>query len=138
MLRFTFRMRVQERFYYYLLPALDLEGTLLAAVRQSADDEQATIPIIAEGGVKLNSRQYGPIRLFRVAGLGYGAFLGSEELEDGLTMTMPLGAGLEWESRNFTLQPRFTYRPVFGDELGGDEVEADSWSAVLDVEWPFI
>lgn len=129
---------IDAHYDYSLLPNIDVEGTLLTAVSQSADDDQATIPIIAEGGLKLNTRQYGPISLFGLAGLGYGAFLGSEELEDGLTMTMPLGGGLEWEANRFILQPRFTYRPVFGDELGGEEADADSWSAILNVGLPFI
>lgn len=123
---------------YPIMPRIDLEGTVLGAISQSADDDHATIPIITEAGFKLNSSRYGPISLFGAAGLGYGAYLGSQELQDGATMTMPLGGGLEWRGRTMSVEPRFTYRPVFGDELGDEETDADSWTAVVDLVLPFL
>lgn len=87
---------------------------------------------------RLYTNRYGPVSLFGAAGLGYGAYLGSEELQDGATMTMPLGGGLEWRGRTMSVEPRFTYRPVFGDELGDEETDADSWTAVVDLVLPFL
>lgn len=129
---------MDARVAYPLMPIVDAEAALLTGVSQSVDDNTATIPLITEAGVKLNSRQYGPLTLFGTAGLGYGMYFGSEELQDGLSVTMPLGAGVEYQGRNLTVEPRFTYRPVFGDQLGDTEADADSWAALLNVQLPFL
>jgi hypothetical protein len=88
--------------------------------------------------MKLRTLATGNTSLFGAAGLGYGAFLDTEELQDGATFTLPLSLGVEWEGERFGLAPRFTSRPVFGDELGEAETDADSWTAVLDVQLPFL
>ena len=81
-----------------------------------------------------------PSSLFALAGLGYGAYFGTDELQDGADLDHALSAAdSEWDrARTSRLQPRFTYRPVFGDELGDDDAEADSWTAVLDVGLPML
>lgn len=129
---------LDAHYAYPLMRRVDLEGTVLGAISQSADDNTATIPIITEAGVRLNTNRYGPVSLFGSAGLGYGAYLGSQELQDGATLTIPLGGGLEWRGRSMSVEPRFTYRPVFGDELGDGKTDADSWTAVVDLVLPFL
>lgn len=126
------------RYNYAVAPMLDLEGSLQASFSQAVGDDQAVLPLLAEAGVKVNTRQYGPVNLFGAAGVGYGAFLGSEELQDGATMTLPIGGGIEYELGALTLQPRFTWRPVVGDEVGAEGADGDSWTALLDVELPFL
>lgn len=128
------------RYSYPILTITQVEGSVTGAVSQSVDNVSATLPVLIEGGLKWTTNRPGQINGFAGAGLGYGAYTGSKDLQDGLTMTMPLSAGLEFVTKNkkMAYEPRFTYRPVFGDELGDEEADADSWTAVLDVALPFL
>lgn len=131
-------LSLDARYDYRLRPGVALEGSATTAFSESVDDEGTTVPVILEGNLKLLTTGSGNTNLFGTAGLGYGAFLDTEELQDGATFTVPLSVGMEWEGERFGLAPRFTYRPVFGDELGEAEGDADMWSAVMDVQLPFL
>jgi hypothetical protein len=131
-------LSLDARYEYRLQPGVALEGSAATAFSESVDDEGTTVPVILEANVKLLTMGSGNTNLFGAAGLGYGAFLDTEELQDGATFTVPLSVGMEWEGDRFGLVPRFTYRPVFGDELGDAEADADMWSAVMDVQLPFL
>jgi hypothetical protein len=131
-------LALDARYEYRLQPGLALEGSAATAFSESVDDEGTTVPVILEASLKLRTTAAGATNLFGAAGMGYGAFLDTEDLQDGATFTVPLSVGVEWEGERFGLVPRFTYRPVFGDELGEAEADADMWSAVMDVQLPFL
>lgn len=132
-------MALDARYEYPIMSGLAVEGSAATAFSESVGEKGSTIPLILESGLKLRSLPSGRMSVFGVAGLGYGAYLGTEELQDGATFTMPLSLGVEWEGRQFGLSPRFTYRPVFGDQLGDEaESDADSWAAVIDFQLPLL
>lgn len=129
---------IDGRYNYPLARMFGLEGSLATAFSEADDESQTVIPLLADASLKAETPERGDVSLFALAGVGYGAYFGTDELQDGLTFATPLSGGLEWDAGNFSLQPRVTYRPVFGDELGDLEGNADSWSAVLDVGLPML
>jgi hypothetical protein len=129
---------IDGRYNYPLARMFGLEGSLATAFSEADDESQTVIPLLADASLRAESPERGDVSLFALAGVGYGAYFGTDELQDGLTFATPLSGGLEWDAGNFSLQPRVTYRPVFGDELGDLEGNADSWSAVLDVGLPML
>jgi hypothetical protein len=133
-------LSLDARYDLNILPGIALEGSGTTAFSKSVNGDGTTIPVILEGGLKLQSQQSGNVGLFGVAGVGYGAYMGTEHLQDGATFTVPLAVGATWQGAHYGLAPRFTYRPVFGDELGSKSTraDADSWTAVLDVQIPYL
>ena len=132
-------MALDARYEYRLSPGLGVEGTALTAFSESVARSGTTIPLLLEGALKLRTLPSRNVGIFGAAGVGYGAFMDTEELQDGATFTVPVSMGVEVQGGGFGLAPRFTYRPVFGDELGDQaEADADSWTAVLDIQLPFL
>jgi hypothetical protein len=131
-------LSLDTRLDYPLNSNLAVEGSATTAFSQSVQGQSATIPLLLDGSVKYRAIQSGTLDLYGAAGLGYGAYLGTRQLQDGATLGMPLSVGAEWQARTLNFSPRFTYRPVFGDQLGDSKSDADSWTAVLDVQLPFL
>lgn len=119
-------------------PLMAVEGSATTAFSQSVRGSSTTIPLILDGALKVRTLASPKMDLYGAAGLGYGAYFGTSHLEDGATFGIPLSLGAEWQARSLSFAPRFTYRPVFGDQLGVSESDADSWVAVLDVQVPFL
>ncbi|MDB5048653.1 MAG: hypothetical protein JWO30_1724 [Fibrobacteres bacterium] len=131
-------LALDTRLEYPLNPNLAVEGAATTAFSQSVRGESETIPLLLDGSVKVRPVRSDKVDLYAAAGLGYGAYLGTQRLEDGATFGIPLSVGAEWQRKNLGFAPRFTYRPVFGDQLGTSQSDADSWTAVLDVQLPFL
>jgi hypothetical protein len=133
-------LTLDARYEYPVTSGIELEGSGTTAFSQSVQGSGTTVPVLLEGSLKLNAKTSGNVGLFGAAGMGYGAFLGTEKLQDGATFTVPLSLGATWQGERYGLAPRFTYRPVFGDQLGhpGTSADADSWTAVLDVRLPVL
>jgi len=133
-------MAVDARVDYRLSPALSVEGGGTTAFSGSVQGGGTTVPLLFEGGLRAETTQGRNINLFGGVGIGYGAYIGTRKLQDGATFDMPLSLGAMVESRYFDIIPRFTYRPVFGDQLGEPELsaDADSWTAALDVRVPLV
>lgn len=122
-----------------VMPNFSVEGSIASAFSEDDAEDQTVIPLLLDAAVKANSAQYrGNTSLFATAGVGYGAYFGTEELQDGATFATPISGGVEIEAGKALIMPRVTWRPVYGDELGQDNVDADTWSAVLDVGLPFL
>jgi hypothetical protein len=119
-------------------PTLSAEVSAATAFGKSADGDGQTIPMLLDGGVKYNLVRTSKTDLYGAGGIGYGAYFGTKRLEDGATFGVPLSVGADWAKEKVILSPRFTYRPVFGDQLGPDDADADSWTAVLDMRLPFL
>lgn len=128
---------IDGRYNYQASRPLGLEGSLQTAFSESDDEDETVIPLLADLSLRASTAERGNVSLFALAGVGYGGYFGTDDLQDGLTFATPLSGGVEWEARNFSLQPRVTYRPVYGDQLPG-EADADSWTAVLDVGLPML
>jgi hypothetical protein len=130
---------LEARYDYPLTPRLGVEGSLQGSYSEDdRDHDEEVLPLLAEIGAKASTRERNSLSLFGAAGVGYGAFLGSDELDDLMTVTLPVSGGLAWRGRDFSLEPRVTWRPVLLDDLGDRELDADSWTAVLDVGLPFL
>ena len=128
---------IDGRYDYQATRPLGLEASLQTAFSEADDGNETVIPLLADLGVKASTPQRENVSLFALAGVGYGGYFGTDDLQDGLTFATPLSAGLEWEAKSFSLQPRVTYRPVYGDQIPG-EADADSWTAVLDIGLPML
>jgi len=133
-------LSLDARVDYRLSPALALEGGGTTAFSNSVEGGGTTVPLLFEGGLRAATTQGRNINLFAGAGIGYGAFIGTRRLQDGATFDVPLSLGAMVETRYFGVSPRFTYRPVLGDQLGQPELnaDADSWTAALDVRLPLL
>jgi hypothetical protein len=131
-------LSLDTRVEYQALRNISLEGSATTAFSESVEDNSTTIPLLLDAGVKVRAPASGNIDLYGAAALGYGAYMSSDEIEDGTTFGLPLSLGAEWRLERLNFAPRFTYRPVFGDELGDVNADADSWIAVLDFQLPFL
>jgi hypothetical protein len=131
-------LSLDTRVEYQALRNISVEGSATTAFSESVEDNSTTIPLLLDAGVKIRAPASGNIDLYGAAALGYGAYLSSDEVEDGTTFGLPLSVGAEWRLERLNFAPRFTYRPVFGDELGDVNADADSWIAVLDFQLPFL
>lgn len=133
-------MALDARLDYRLSPIMAMEGSGSTAFSSSVDGGGTTVPVLVEGGLRVDAIQGRSVDLFGGVGLGYGAYLGTRRLQDGATLTLPLSLGATVEGRKFNVSPRFTYRPVFGDQLGQPrlDADADSWMATLDVRVPLL
>ncbi|HKP95539.1 MAG TPA: hypothetical protein VJ385_07270 [Fibrobacteria bacterium] len=130
-------LSLDSRLEYNLNPALAVEGSATTAFSESVEDGN-TIPLLLDASAKVRTLSSHKVDLYGAAGLGYGAYFGTSRLEDGATFAIPMSVGAEWQAKKLSFSPRFTYRPVFGDQLGPTNADADSWTAVLDVQLPFL
>jgi hypothetical protein len=117
---------------------MSAEASAATAFGKSADGDGQTIPMLLDAGLKYKVLRTAKSDLYGAGGVGYGAYFGTKRLEDGATFGVPLSVGADWAREKVILSPRFTYRPVFGDQLGPDDADADSWTAVLDLKLPFL
>jgi hypothetical protein len=97
----------------------------------------------AEAALRANlPLQAGRLRLapFAFAGLGWTYYSAVDDeiganVKDGNALTVPFGAGLSAAYQGFTFDARFTYRPVFDDDLvqkpgsASDHADLQNWAA---------
>jgi hypothetical protein len=112
------------------------------------DEDAFLISNSAEGALRLNLGTFA-IQPFVFAGLSYiryeivnDSFNTSSIADDDNTWAVPLGAGISTYvgKSGFMLDGRFTYRPVFDEDMvtiGNDEGDLDNWAASLRLGYHF-
>jgi hypothetical protein len=123
----------------YVGSASDVRGPAI-------DDDVFLLRNGVEGGLRLNGpvvRGSGMIAPFACAGLGWNRYnlvnAGGDITAVGNrddVLTVPVGGGISLAFRTLLVEARFTYRPVFGDELFGG-AGMQTWNVGLAVGGEF-